>query len=49
MVTDEERILLRLVLSKVMETDGGREYIVETLGIAYLQIAADLLKEMESD
>ena len=49
MVTDEERILLRLVLSKVMETDGGREYIVERLGIAYLQIAADLLKEMESD
>ena len=49
MVTDEERILLRLVLSKVMETDGGREYIVEKLGIAYLQIAEELLKEMESD
>jgi len=49
MVTDEERTLLRLVLSKVMETDGGREYIVERLGDAYLQIAADLLKEMESD
>jgi len=47
MVTDEERLLLRLVLSKVMETDGGREYIVETLGIAYLQIAEELLKEME--
>jgi hypothetical protein len=49
MVTDEERMLLRLVLSKVMETDGGREYIVEKLGIAYLQIAEELLKEMESN
>jgi len=33
MVTDEERLLLRLVLLKVMETDGGREYIVERLGM----------------
>jgi hypothetical protein len=49
MVTDQERILLREVLSKVMETDGGRDYIVERLGEPYLQIAADLLKEMESD
>lgn len=49
MLTDEERLLLRLVLVKVMETDGGREYIVERLGGAYLQIAADLLKQMESD
>jgi hypothetical protein len=49
MLTDEERLLVRLVLVKVMETDGGREYIVERLGGAYLQIAADLLKQMESD
>lgn len=49
MVTDEERILLRIVLSKVMETEGGREYIVEKLGEPHLQIAANLLKEMESD
>lgn len=49
MVTDEERTLLRLVLSKVMETEGGREYIVERLGKAYVQIAANLLKEMDSD
>ena len=49
MVTDQERILLREVLSKVMETHGGREYIVERLGEPYLQIAADLLEEMESD
>jgi hypothetical protein len=47
MVTDEERALLRLVLSKVMETDGGREYVAEKLGDAYLQIAKNLLKEME--
>jgi len=49
MVTDEESILLRVVLSKVLETEGGREYIVERLGEPNLQIAADLLKEMESD
>ena len=49
MVTDEERTLLRLVLSKVMETDGGREYIIEKLGIAYLRVAEELLKEMKSD
>jgi hypothetical protein len=49
MITDDERILLKVVLSKVMETDGGREYIVERLGERCLQIAADLLKEMESD
>lgn len=49
MVTDEERAVLRLVLSKVMETPSGREYIAESLGEPYLQIAADLLKEMESD
>lgn len=49
MVTDEERAVLRLVLSKVMETPSGREYIVEALGEPYLKIAADLLKEMEQD
>jgi hypothetical protein len=49
MVTDEERAVLRLVLSKVMETPSGREYIVEALGEPYLKIAEDLLKEMEQD
>ena len=29
MVTDEERAVLRLVLSRVMETRSGREYIVQ--------------------
>jgi len=49
MVTDEERAVLRLVLSKVMETPSGREYIVQALGEPYLKIAEDLLKEMEQD
>jgi hypothetical protein len=49
MVTDEERAVLRLVLSKVMETPSGREYIAEVLGEPYLKIAADLLKEMAED
>ena len=48
MATDEERTLLRLVLSKVMETESGRGYIVEKLGSAYLLIAEELLKEMAS-
>jgi hypothetical protein len=49
MVTDEERAVLRLVLSKVMETPNGREYIVQALGEPYLKIAEDLLKEMKQD
>jgi len=49
MATDEERTLLRLVLSKVMETESGREYIVEKLGTAYLLIGEDLLKAMGSN
>jgi len=49
MVTDEERVVLRLVLSKVMETPSGREYIAQALGEPYLKIAEDLLKEMEQD
>jgi hypothetical protein len=49
MVTDEERAVLRLVLSKVMETPSGREYIVEALGEPHLKIAVDLLKEMAED
>ena len=48
MVTDEETMLLKVVLSKVMETDSGRQYIVEKLGNSYLQIASELLKQMES-
>lgn len=48
MVTDEETMLLIVVLSKVMETDSGRQYIVEKLGNSYLQIASELLKQMES-
>ena len=49
MVTDEERAVLRLVLSRVMETPSGREYIIQALGETYLKIAEDLLKEMEQD
>jgi hypothetical protein len=47
MLSEEERKLLRLVLSRVMETNSGREYIVEKLGKPYLQVAKDLLGEME--
>lgn len=47
MVSGEERRVLRLVLSKVLEIDSGREYIVENLGEYYLKIAQELLEEME--
>jgi len=33
----------------VLETDSGREYIVEKLGDSYLKIAQELLEEMERD
>jgi hypothetical protein len=48
MVSGEERSVLKLVLSKVLETDSGREYIIEKLGKDYLQIAEELLEEMET-
>jgi hypothetical protein len=43
----EERKLLELLLPKIMEASSGREYIVENLGSAYLQIGEELLREME--
>lgn len=47
MVNDQERRVLRLVLSQVLKSESGREYIIETLGKVYLQIAERLLEEME--
>jgi hypothetical protein len=49
MVSGEERMVLKLILSRVLETDSGREYIVEKLGDSYLKIAEELLEEMERD
>jgi hypothetical protein len=43
----EERKLLKLVLPRIMEANSAREYIVENLGSAYLQIGQELLQEME--
>jgi hypothetical protein len=47
MLSGEERKLLKLVLPKIMEANSAREYIVENLGSAYLQIGQELLQEME--
>jgi hypothetical protein len=47
MLSGEERTLLALILARVMETDSGREYIIEKLGKRYLKIAYDLLEEVE--
>ena len=49
MVSGKEKKVLRLVLSKVLETDRGRAYITGKLGGDYLRIAEELLKEMERD
>jgi hypothetical protein len=43
----EERKLLRLVLPRIMEATSAREYIVESLGSAYLKIGEALLQEMD--
>jgi hypothetical protein len=47
MVSGEERKVLKLILARVLETDSGREYIIENLGEDYLKIALELLEEME--
>ena len=47
MLSGEEIKLLKLVLSRIMETSSAREYIVENLGSAYLQIGQALMLEME--
>jgi hypothetical protein len=49
MVSGEERKVLKLVLTKVLRTDSGREYIIEKLGNSYLKIAEELLEEMVRD
>jgi hypothetical protein len=46
-LSGEERKLLQLVLPRIMEANSAREYIVENLGSAYLQIGQELLQEME--
>jgi len=49
MVSGKEKKVLKLVLSKVLGTESGREYIIGKLGNAYLGIAEELLKEMDTD
>lgn len=49
MISGQERKVLKLVLSKVLKTESGAEYIVEKLGKGYLKIAEELLVEMEKD
>jgi hypothetical protein len=49
MISGEERKVLKLVLSQVLRTDSGTEYILEKLGDHYLKIAQELLEEMEKD
>jgi len=47
MLSGEERTLLALILARVMETDSGKEYVIEKLGKRYLKIAYELLEEVE--
>jgi hypothetical protein len=43
----EERKLLQLVLPRIMEASSAREYIVENLGSAYIEIGEALLREID--
>ena len=47
MIDDKERELLRLILSKVIETENGRQYIIDKLGGEYVRIGENLLKQMK--
>ena len=49
MLSGEERNLLKLVLLRVMNTDKGKEYIIQKLGKYYLQVGYDLMKELEKE
>jgi hypothetical protein len=49
MISGEERKVLRLVLSKVLETESVRGFVIEKLGDHYLNIAEQLLKDMEME
>jgi hypothetical protein len=49
MISGEERRVLKLVLTKVLGTGSGREYIEKQLGNSYLKIAEQLLEEMATD
>jgi hypothetical protein len=48
-ITGEKMKVLKLVLSKVLKTESGAEYIAEKFGRGYLKIAEELLEEMEKD
>jgi hypothetical protein len=47
MLSGEEIRLLKLVLPKIMEANSAREYIVENLGSAYIEIGEALLREID--
>jgi len=46
MLNKKERILLRVLLSRGLTSEAGREFIAEKFGEEYLDIGEKLLKEM---
>ncbi|MGD2127089.1 MAG: hypothetical protein PVG99_13475 [Desulfobacteraceae bacterium] len=49
MINQKERQLLRLILSRTLDSEGGKKYIVERLGTEYLEIGKSLLEQMQED
>ena len=45
-LSDKEKELVKLVLTKTMASKSGKDYIAEKLGSDYVEIAENLLKEM---
>jgi hypothetical protein len=48
-LSDKEKELVKLVLSKAIGSKSGKDYIAEKLGIEYVEIAENLIKEMETE
>jgi hypothetical protein len=46
MLNKKERILLKTILSKALNSRAGREVITQTIGSEYVLIGKHLLKEM---
>ncbi len=49
MLNKKQRILLREVLSKALESDAGRAFLAERFGKEGLELTENLLKEMGVD
>jgi hypothetical protein len=47
-LSDKEKERMKLVLGKTIGSKTGKDYIAEKLSIEYMEIAENLIKEMDS-